>query len=104
MIYYKRLLLIDDDRDDHEFFMEALQEIDSSITCTAFFDGEQALGRLKSNTTEVPDLIILDTNMPKLNGKQILAELKRIPNLKGVPVVMYSTFFGLFMYSVHTLA
>jgi len=94
MIFYKRVLLIDDDRDDHEFFMEALHEIDSSITCTAFFDGEQALGRLKNIASEVPDLIILDTNMPKLNGKQILAELKRIPNLKEVPVVMYSTFFS----------
>ena len=94
MIYYKRVLLIDDDRDDHEFFMEALQEIDSSITCTAFFDGEQALGQLKNVGSEVPDLIILDTNMPKLNGKQILAELKRIPYLKEVPVVMYSTFFS----------
>jgi DNA-binding response OmpR family regulator len=94
MIYYKRLLLIDDDQDDHEFFMEALQEIDSSITCTAFFDGEQALGQLKSSGIEMPDLIILDTNMPKLNGKQILAELKRIPHLKEIPVIMYSTFFS----------
>ena len=76
------------------FFWKLLQEIDSSITCTAFFDGEQALGQLRNNESEVPDLIILDTNMPKLNGKQILAELKRIPNLKEVPVVMYSTFFS----------
>ena len=93
MIYYKRLLLIDDDHDDHEFFLDALQEIDSSITCAAFFDGDQALKQLK-NGSEVPDLIILDTNMPKLNGKQILAELRRIPNLKEVPVVMYSTIFS----------
>jgi len=94
MTYYKRLFLIDDDRDDHEFFLEALQEIDSSIRCTAFFDGEQALQQLKNGGSEVPDLIILDTNMPKLNGKQILAELKRMPNVKEVPVVMYSTFFS----------
>ena len=91
MIYYKRLLLIDDDHDDHEFFLEAIKEIDSSITCTTFFDGEQALGQLKNTGSEVPDLIILDTHMPKLNGKQILAELKRIPNLRDVPVVMYSS-------------
>mgnify|MGYP003575372059 CR=1 FL=1 len=94
MTYYKRLLLIDDDQDDHEFFLEAINEIDSSITCTAFFDGEQALGKLKENQNELPDLIILDTNMPKLTGKQILAEIKNIPNLKEVPVVMYSTFFS----------
>ena len=52
MIYYKRLLLIDDDQDDHEFFLEAIQEIDSSITCTAFFDGEQALGKLQESKSE----------------------------------------------------
>lgn len=94
MIYYKRLLLIDDDHDDHEFFLEVIKEIDSSITCTSFLDGEQALRQLRDNGSEVPDLIILDTNMPRLNGKQILAELKRIPNLKEVPVVMYSTIFS----------
>lgn len=94
MTYYKKLLLIDDDRDDHEFFLEAINEIDSSITCTTYFDGEQALGQLRNNGNDLPDLIILDTNMPKLNGKQILAELKRIPNVKEVPVVMYSTFFS----------
>jgi CheY-like chemotaxis protein len=94
MTYYKKLLLIDDDQDDHEFFLEAINEIDSSITCTAYFDGEQALGQLRNNGEDVPDLIILDTNMPKLNGKQILAELKRIPNVKEVPVIMYSTFFS----------
>ncbi|HEX6223708.1 MAG TPA: response regulator [Chryseolinea sp.] len=94
MTYYKKLLLIDDDRDDHEFFLEAINEIDSTITCKTFFDGEQALGQLRNTIDEIPDLIILDTNMPKLNGKQILAELKRIPNIKEVPVIMYSTIFS----------
>ena len=94
MTYYKKLLLIDDDRDDHEFFLEAINEIDSTITCKTFFDGEQALGQLRNSVDEIPDLIILDTNMPKLNGKQILAELKRIPNIKEVPVIMYSTIFS----------
>ena len=42
----------------------------------------------------MPDLIVLDTNMPKLNGRQILAELKKDPALRSIPVVMYSTFFS----------
>ena len=49
MTYYKKLLLIDDDRDDHEFFLEAINEIDSTITCKTFFDGEQALGQLRNS-------------------------------------------------------
>jgi CheY-like chemotaxis protein len=41
-----------------------------------------------------PDLIFIDMNMPKLNGKQVLQALKSSGSLRDVPVVMYSTFFG----------
>jgi CheY-like chemotaxis protein len=94
MIYYKNLLLIDDDEDDHEFFIEAVKDIDSTISCTGYFDGEKALKLLRASEAPLPDLIILDTNMPKLNGRQILAELKKDPKLKMIPVIMYSTFFA----------
>lgn len=95
MIWYKNLFLIDDDEDDHEFFMDAIKEIDTSIKCSFSFDGEKALGQLQQlKRSELPDLIILDTNLPKLTGKQILIELKRDPVLKAIPVVMYSTFFA----------
>lgn len=94
MIYYKNLLLIDDDEDDHEFFLEAVREIDASVKCSCVFDGENALKKLKGGVAALPDLIILDTNMPKLNGKQILFELKNDADLKHIPVIMYSTFFS----------
>lgn len=94
MIYFSNLLLIDDDEDDHEFFLEAVREIDSSIKCRCLLDGETALKMLMGNASELPDLIILDTNMPKLDGRQILVELKNDTNLKNIPVVMYSTFFS----------
>ena len=94
MTYYRKLLLIDDDADDHEFFLEAIQAIDSSIICTTFLDSEKALMTLMENQDEPPDLIILDTNMPKLSGRQLLYALKQHPKLKEVPVVMYSTFFS----------
>lgn len=94
MIYYKNLLLIDDDEDDHEFFLEAVREIDTSVKCSCVFDGEKALNKLKEGLAALPDLIILDTNMPKLNGKQILSELKNDTHLKHIPVIMYSTFFS----------
>lgn len=94
MAYYKNLLLIDDDQDDHEFFLEALREIDASINCICLFDGEQALGMLRERNGVTPDLIVLDTNMPRINGKQVLAELKRDPELRTIPVIMYSTFIS----------
>ena len=80
--------------DDHEIFLEAVKEIDASVKCTSIFDGEKALEGLKNQTIETPDLIILDTNMPKLHGRQILVELKNLPALLNIPVVMYSTSFS----------
>ena len=94
MPYFTNVLLIDDDHDDHEFFVETVREIDESITCQSMFDSEEALKFLKDDGHVLPDLIVLDTNMPKLNGRQILAELKKDPTLKNIPVVMYSTFFS----------
>jgi CheY-like chemotaxis protein len=94
MIYFSNVLLIDDDHDDHEFFLEAVREIDSSIRCNSMFDSEEALKFLKDQKQPLPDLIVLDTNMPKLNGYQILTELKNDPALNKIPVVMYSTFFS----------
>jgi CheY-like chemotaxis protein len=94
MIYFSNVLLIDDDHDDHEFFLEAVREIDSSIKCNSMFDSVEALKFLKDEKQPLPDLIVLDTNMPKLNGHQILTELKNDPALKKIPVVMYSTFFS----------
>ncbi|WP_276372579.1 response regulator [Chryseolinea sp. H1M3-3] len=90
MIYYKNLLLIDDDEDDHEFFLEAVREIDNTINCICLYDGEMALCMLREKKS-LPDLIILDTNMPKTNGRQILTELKSDPELRDIPVIMYST-------------
>lgn len=94
MPYFTNVLLIDDDHDDHEFFVEAVRDIDESIHCQSMFDSEEALKFLKDKNQQMPDLIVVDTNMPKLNGRQILAELKRDPSLKDIPVVMYSTFFS----------
>ena len=74
------------------FFMEAVKAIDSSIVCTCYFDGEKTLKLLQTSDASLPDLIILDSNMPRLSGRQILSELKKDSKLRAIPVVMYSTF------------
>ena len=94
MPYFTNVLLIDDDHDDHEFFVEAVRDLDTSIQCSSMFDSEEALKFLKGDHRQKPDIIVLDTNMPKLNGRQILAEIKSDPNLNSIPVVMYSSFFS----------
>jgi CheY-like chemotaxis protein len=91
---YRRLFIIDDDIEDQEIFMEALKEVDSSVQCFAAISGEDAFKQLEKDVIVLPDLFFLDMNMPKLNGKQVLSEIKKNKNLKSIPVIMYSTSFA----------
>jgi CheY-like chemotaxis protein len=86
----KHVFLVDDDEDDQLFFVEAIQEIDSSIHCSIAENGRKALNRLRA-LVELPDLIFLDINMPELNGFDCLKELKKCPRLQTIPVIMLST-------------
>jgi len=86
----KRFFLIDDDQDDHEILIAALQEIDSSIVCHTALNGEDGLHKLDSQTFR-PDLIFLDLNMPGMNGFDVLKEIKKSVRLKNIPVVIFST-------------
>lgn len=84
------VLNVDDDLEDREFFCEALREIDPSVTCLVAGSGMEALALLQ-NQILLPDYIFLDINMPMMDGKQCLKALKSIPELKAIPVIMYST-------------
>ncbi len=90
MILYKTLLLVDDDVDDQEIFILALQEIECSITCFTAGNGQEAIQSLTSHTVN-PDLIFLDMNMPRMNGIQFLQQIKLMEPLKHIPVIIYST-------------
>jgi CheY-like chemotaxis protein len=86
----KTCLLIDDDLDDQEIFALALSKIRFDFDCTVANNGLEALKRLE-NSSELPDYIFLDLNMPRMNGKECLKELKRSVRLRSIPVVIYST-------------
>jgi CheY-like chemotaxis protein len=85
----KKILLVDDDTDDTELFLESIREIDDSVVCHCAPNGREALHRLKE--IDSPDLIFLDINMPIMDGWQCLARLKSHDDLKHIPVIMYST-------------
>lgn len=94
MSLYNTILLVDDDDEDQEIFLDALNEVAPEIHCSFANDGEEALKMLDGDVIVKPDLMFIDLNMPKLNGKQVLMEVKKMPHLKDIPVIMYSTFFG----------
>lgn len=93
MSLYKTVFLADDDADDREIFMDAIHEVDGSIECRFASNGEMALQTLDNDILQKPELIFLDLNMPKVNGKELLRELKQVESLRDIPVIMYSTFF-----------
>ncbi|MES2680954.1 MAG: response regulator [Bacteroidota bacterium] len=87
----KKCLLIDDDQDDQEIFMIALNQSNTGVKCDIEGNGLSGLDRLDKNPGDVPDFIFLDLNMPGMNGKQCLVEIRKRPFLKAVPVIIYST-------------
>ncbi len=91
MYNYKSVLLIDDDPDDRFLFQEALNEIDASLVLLAKEDGVEAIKYLKE-TDELPDIIFLDMNMPRMNGKECLVLIKQETRLARIPTIIYSTF------------
>ncbi len=88
---FKTLYLIDDDTDDLEFFCEAINSVDRSIICFKSADSEDALRSFQQHEVPLPDLIFLDLNMPLVDGRTFLAELKKINAYANIPVIIYST-------------
>ena len=85
------ILLVDDDFDDCELFVEIVNEIDPSSRVTTLHEGIEALKYLSDDDAVMPDLIVLDINMPKMNGKQVLVILQKDEKLQKIPVIVYST-------------
>jgi len=64
----RRFLLADDDNDDQEIFREALFQIDPTIECYCFSDGQELINKLTIGEPEQPDILFLDINMPGMSG------------------------------------
>ena len=87
----KSVMLIDDDLDEHELFIGQLAEYNKSMNVISAYDGPQAFDMLYKI---LPDCIFLDINMPKMNGLQVLKQLKHDARLQQIPVFIYSTSDG----------
>jgi CheY-like chemotaxis protein len=92
------ILLADDDPDDIEMTRRALAKNDLGAEVYTVGDGEALLDFLNHRAayapparTPTPSLILLDLNMPKMDGREALAEIKSDPKLHGIPVVVMTT-------------
>ncbi|WNI14390.1 response regulator [Actinacidiphila sp. ITFR-21] len=87
-----RVLLVEDDPADALLIEEALSDRGvATRSIERANDGVAALEHLRSPDTARPDLIVLDLNMPRMNGRELLAVLKDDPGLSTIPVVVLTT-------------
>src|SRR5687767_6219669 len=84
-------LLIDDDADDLEIFAIALEEISLTCNYVTAKNGIEALDLFRADDNFLPEFIFIDLNMPFMNGKQFLAEIKSSKKLQHIPAIIYTT-------------
>lgn len=89
----KKFMIIDDDEDDRFFFKKVITKMSDSSVCVEANGCADALSQLR-NTEQLPHFIFLDVNMPCLDGRDCLKQLKADEKLKHIPVIMYSTSFS----------
>jgi chemotaxis family two-component system response regulator Rcp1 len=91
----KTILLVEDNRGDIRLIQEALKRSRSQYQVVTVRDGMEAMAYLRRQEEYAdsirPDLILLDLNLPKKDGREVLAEIKMDSQLKHIPVVVLTT-------------
>lgn len=89
------ILLVEDNEGDIILTLEAFNEGHIKNNVSVARDGQEALNFLyrrgRFENVETPDLVLLDINLPKINGKEVLHTIKADPQLKTLPVIMLTT-------------
>ena len=89
------VLLVEDNYGDVVLVQEAIKFVEKQVNLNVVRDGKEAINYLKKQAKYadalLPDLIFLDLNLPKKNGKEVLNEIKCCDKLKQIPVVILTT-------------
>jgi len=89
------ILLVEDNEDDIVIIQEVFADMKLATIVNTVRDGEEALTYLwrkgKYKVARMPDLVLLDINMPKKNGFEVLEQMKKDPRLQSLPVIMLTT-------------
>lgn len=81
---------VDDDKDERFFIKEAFTEFVAENQLRFFSNGLEVINALAESET-LPDFIMMDLNMPLMNGKEALYEIKKNSKWKNIPVIIFST-------------
>jgi CheY-like chemotaxis protein len=91
MINTRPVLLVEDDSIDAMTVKRALLDLGVKTLLVRSTNGEEALQYLRDDTREKPSIILLDLNMPKMNGIEFLRIIKSDEKLKTIPVIVLTT-------------
>jgi len=89
-----KIMLVDDNEADIELTKDTLEESKIRIAIVTATAGQHALDQLEANLArgeELPDLVLLDLNMPRLDGRGFLVKLREREELKAIPVVVLTS-------------
>lgn len=90
-----QILMVEDNPDDVDLTREALKDAKVVVDMEVVQDGVEAMAYLRREgpyaQASRPDLILLDLNMPRKDGREVLAEVKADPGLRRIPVVVLTT-------------
>ena len=84
------ILQVEDDHDDVELLQDAFKENGVLFTVEVIKQGDKVLPWFEQ-ATRLPDVVVMDLNLPKMHGKEILGKLKDNEKLKSIPVVILTT-------------
>ncbi|HWA35144.1 MAG TPA: response regulator [Cyclobacteriaceae bacterium] len=84
------VMIVDDDVDDMEMFVEAINAVDPTVACLQAKDGIRGLARV-NNAAQKPAIIFVDMNMPKMTGQEFVAEVRKNHACDGIKLIIYST-------------
>lgn len=91
----KTILLVEDNRGDIRLIQEAFKSTAACCEVVVARDGMEAMSYLRQEgeyvNNSLPDLVLLDLNLPRKDGREVLAEIKADPQLKHLPVVVLTT-------------
>jgi len=85
-----KILLIEDDQDDVEFLTVALQEHNVTYSMETLTRGDQVVKRLET-IGALPDLIIMDLNLPMLHGREVLCKIREHRDYREIPLLVLTT-------------
>ncbi|HEX8269035.1 MAG TPA: response regulator [Flavobacterium sp.] len=86
-----KIILTDDDADDRIIFKDAFHELHLDNNLQMFNDGVDLMEYLKTTDEKLPELVLLDLNMPRKSGYECLKEIRANEKLKDLSVAIYST-------------